>query len=308
MTGTRPASVADLVTMARDPRASIAAQHAAFTALVERFEQMAFATAVAASPDAEHARDACQEAFLTAWRMLPKLREPAAFGAWLRRLIRTQCTRDRRQRRETSRVSGTAEAQLVPAPTPDPEELAGRGEWTQLIHEAIASLPPAERDAVTLFYLLGEPLQVVARKLGVSPARAGKLTYSARLRLRRVLPVSVTEGFFVRRRAPAFVRRVQAGVFDEFVGEYRFVARPDHTVIVRREGRELVSIGGGQRNVLASPRTDTLTPTEFDGEARFRRNWAGQVSQFVYYEFGKRLGVARRIAEASSADAARHQW
>ena len=65
--------------------------------LVERFEEMALATAFPACEDIEAARDACQEAFLMAWRLLPRLREPAAFGVWLKRLVRTQCARARRR-------------------------------------------------------------------------------------------------------------------------------------------------------------------------------------------------------------------
>jgi RNA polymerase sigma-70 factor (ECF subfamily) len=296
----REASVAQLVAMARNSCASVARQHAAFTTLVERFQKMALATARAASSDDEFAKDACQAAFLSAWRMLPTLRDPSAFGAWLRRLVRTQCARDRRRRSaSTSRLNGAVETELIPGPGTDPAELASRNDWHRTIRQAIASLPDAECRAITLFYLYGESLRVVARALGVSEARAGKLAYSARLRLRRSLSHAVTEAFLDVKPAPAFVRRVQAGVFDEFVGEYRFPTRPGHPVIIRREGSELASYSGGQRNVLASRENDALTPTEFDGEARFRRNGRGQVSHFIYYEFGKRLGVARRVADVS---------
>src|SRR5262249_61283745 len=91
-------------------------------------------------------------------------------------------------------------------------------------------------------------------------------------------------------------RRARAGVPDEFVGDYRSPTRPDRRVIVRREGQVLVSYAGGQRNVLASERQDTLSPTEYDGEARFQRNRRGRVTRFVYYEFGQRLGVAHKVA------------
>ena len=37
--------------------------------------------------DPDLAEDAVQEALLKAWRDLPKLREPAKFGAWLRKLV-----------------------------------------------------------------------------------------------------------------------------------------------------------------------------------------------------------------------------
>jgi RNA polymerase sigma-70 factor (ECF subfamily) len=292
-------SVADLVRQARDPDASLSAQHAAFTALVERFARAALATALAAGDEPESARDACQEAFLAAWRLLPDLREPAAFGGWLKRLVRTPCARARRQRRDPARALDLAAAAgHVEADAEEEAERLDRRQAQRLIHHAVRQLPPAEREAVIRFYFLGEPLRAIARALGASPGHAGKQLYRARLRLRRSLPRSVTGTFLAARPTPAFARRVAAGVLDEFAGEYRFPDRPAHRVVIRRERDALVSYAGGQRNVLVSPRPDALRPSEFDGEGRFRRDPDGRVSHFVYYEFGRRLGVARKLEAA----------
>ena len=92
-----------------------------------------------------------------------------------------------------------------------------------MIQRAVAKLPAGEREAVTLFYFVGESLRAVARALGVSVASAGKRVYSARIRLRRRLPRSVTEAFLVVTPTPAFSERVKAGMFDEFAGEYRLL-------------------------------------------------------------------------------------
>lgn len=286
--------VADLVLRARDARAPLHAQHSAFAALVERFEDMAFATALRACDEPESARDACQEAFLVAWRRLPALRDPAAFGGWLKRLVRTQCSRARRR---IGVSAGTAtDVVEVADGADDLADVVGRREVGQVVRSAVGTLPVEERNAVILFYFLGEPLRAIARALGVSVGLAGKRIYRARLRLRRALPRSISESFLARAPSIALSRSVQAGVLDEFVGEYRFPNRPDRRVVVRREGRLLVSYAGGQRNVLASRRQDTLTPAEYDGEARFQRNRRGRVTRFVYYEFGRRLGVAHKVA------------
>lgn len=294
MTADATDRVADLVRRARDARAPIHEQQAAFTILVERFEEMAFATALPASEDVSAARDACQEAFLVAWRSLPDLREPAAFGGWLKRLVRTQCARARR-RRVASIGALASDETHVSESAGDPAERASRHETLRWILRAVDGLPADEREAVMLFYFLGEPLRVVARELGLSVAQAGKRVYAARLRLRRRLPRPIAETFLVVAPTPAFTQRVRSGVFNEFVGEYRFSSRPDRTVTIRREGDVLASYAGGQRSVLASPRPDTLVPTEFDGEGRFRRNRHGRVSHFIYYEFGRRLGIARKV-------------
>ena len=291
--------LAELVRAARDPRQALHRQHAAFTTLVERFEAMAFAEAYSATGEVESARDASQQAFLEAWRRLPTLRDPAAFGGWLKRLVRTQCARARRRRVASAVVADASNPAEVADSASDPAEQASRHETLRRILRAVDELPPVERDAVTLFYFLGEPLKVVAQVLGLSVGNAGKRIYTARLRLRRCLPRSIAEDFLLVAPTPAFAERVQAGVFNEFVGEYRFANRPNHTVTIRREGDVLAGYAGGQRNVLASRKPDTLVPTEFDGEGRFQRNRRGHVSHFMYYEFGRRLGVARKLKPAS---------
>jgi RNA polymerase sigma-70 factor (ECF subfamily) len=285
--------VADIVRRARDRRAPTHVQHAAFATLVERFEAMAFATALRACDDIEAARDACQEAFLVAWRMLPALREPEAFGGWLKRLVRTQNSRVRRRRRVPA---GACDEGGTGAAVRDTAEVVIDREVRGLLRRAVESLPAVEREAVIRFYLLGETLRVIAGALGVTTAVAGKRLYTGRLHLRRALPRTVAREFLGAEPTPAFTRRVMDGVFDEFVGEYRFASRPDHRVFVRREGHVLASYAGGQRNVLSSRAADRLVATEFDGEARFRRNRRGEIGGFVYYEFGRRLGVAQKLA------------
>jgi RNA polymerase sigma-70 factor (ECF subfamily) len=297
MKGIADSGVAGLVRSARDSRTSIRDQHAAFARLVERFEQMAFTTALAATDDAESARDACQEAFLQAWRKLPALREPSAFGGWLRRLVRTQCARERR--RFSSRARRAATPEDTSREGSDLAEMVGHREIQALVREAVASLPRAECQAIILFYFLGEPLRVIARTLGVTEGRAGRLVYDARLRLRRGLPRSVTSPFRMTAPTLSMTRRVHAGLLDELAGEYRFAERPNHRVILRREGDILAGYAGGQRNVLVATRPDVLAAAEFDGEARFSRNRGGRISHFVYYEFGRRLSVANKLTGRS---------
>ena len=287
---------ASLVRIARDSRLPIHEQQAAFARLVEMFEEMAYATAFSACEDIESARDSCQEAFLVAWRKLADLRDPAAFGTWLKRLVRTQCNRSRRKRSTSPDFSAEGDEVAIAGEADiDAADELHRRETNIAIRRAINELPIAERRAIVLFYFLGEPLRGLAQSMGISAGNAGKRVHSARLRLRRRLPRSIVDSFLATAPTPAFTRRVQAGVFAEFEGEYRFPERPDHQVLVRREGALLVSYAGGQRNVLASRKDDVLTATEFDGEARFRRNRAGRITHFAYYEFGHRLGVASKV-------------
>ena len=65
----------------------------AFGELVRRHQNRAVAYATAILRDRHLAEDAAQEAFVEAYRELASLREPAAFGAWLRRIVFKHCDR-----------------------------------------------------------------------------------------------------------------------------------------------------------------------------------------------------------------------
>jgi len=283
--------VAELVRAARDPGLPLRRRHADFTLLVGRFQAMALAVAREACDDPESARDACQNAFLLAWRTLHQLRDADAFGGWLKRLVRSECARARRR--------SMAPSGDPPAEESDPSERVVRRETHRVLWRAVRNLPVAEREAVTLVYFHGETLQEAGRRLGVTPAQAGKLVYRARLRLRRSLPREIARAFLAPAPSRRFTRSVEAGMLDELQGTYRFPERPDHPVVLRRERGMLLADAGGQRNVLTSRRTDRLTATEFDGEACFQRDRHGRITGFAYYEFGQRLGVAWRVAPPS---------
>ena len=279
--------LAVIVERARSDVLSVDQQHAAFAELVNRFEERAFGWALQLLGDPEEARDACQDGFVAAWLKLRTLRDAAAFTVWLKRLIATQCSRRLRKRRETQNLD-------------DHDRSAGtqahleQRERQRILAQAIARLPESEHRIVVLFYFLGRTINEIASLLGTPRGTVGKRLHSARIFIRRRLPREIREEFLAVEPAPRFLQKVREGLFDEYVGKYRFRERPDHVVRVEREGPLLVSYGGGQRNVLASLRDDALITMEFDGEGCFQRNRAGRIVGFVYYEFGARLGVAQK--------------
>ena len=81
-----------IVTRARDGDAE------AFGILVRRFQDMAVGYGYSILHDFQLAEDAAQEAFFEAYRTLSKLREPAAFAGWFRRIVFKQCDRITRRR------------------------------------------------------------------------------------------------------------------------------------------------------------------------------------------------------------------
>jgi RNA polymerase sigma-70 factor (ECF subfamily) len=280
------ATFAQLVQMARDPAASLQDQAAAFGQLVRQSQHIVFGLALASLRDVEEAKDAAQDAFATAWHRLHQLRDPSAFASWLRAIVATACSRQRRKRASA------------------PDDPAGRSsvdaddrhmDYQAVVASALESLPEAQRQVTVLFYFLGYSLPQIAKLLKLKPGTVGKRLHSARLRIRRGLPRSVRADFVRLAPSKQFAEQVGRGLLDEYVGDYRFERRPDHVVTITREGDSLVGEGGGQRHVLVSVGKHSLLATNYDGEARFRRNRQGEVTHFVYYEFGRRVGIARRM-------------
>lgn len=68
-----------------------AGDHEAFDRLVAPRFAGALRTALAILRVEEDARDAVQDAFVSAWEQLPRLREPAQFDAWLGRILVNRC-------------------------------------------------------------------------------------------------------------------------------------------------------------------------------------------------------------------------
>src|SRR6185503_9563671 len=86
----------------------------AFGVLVRRFQDMAVGYGYSILHDFQLAEDAAQEAFFEAYRTLPKLREPAAFAGWFRRIVFKQCDRITRRRVvETVPLDGAPAAAAV---------------------------------------------------------------------------------------------------------------------------------------------------------------------------------------------------
>lgn len=200
------ATVARLVDKARDAAASLHDQHAAFAELVGRFQPLAFGLALASLRDAEEAKDASQDAFVTAWHRLRQLRDPAAFSPWLRTIVASACSRRRRRSKVES------EDLDVPALVePDERQM----DYQSVVASALERLPDGERDVTVLFYFLGYSLPQIAKLLRLKPGTVGKRLHSARLRIRRGLPRSVRGEFVELAQSKQFVDRVNRGLLDE---------------------------------------------------------------------------------------------
>lgn len=130
------------------------------------------------------AEDAVQDAFVVVLSRLGELREPAAFGGWLGRIVANAARGKLRKRRLLGRfgldrgeddvtLDGLAAASVTAAQR---AELA----W---LDRAVAGLPDGERIAWTLRFIEGWELLEIAESLGVSLATAKRRLKAAKERV-----------------------------------------------------------------------------------------------------------------------------
>ncbi len=85
----------------------------AFDKIVELFQDAVFGAACASVQNFHDAEEVAQEAFILAYQELPRLREPAKFPGWLRRITMTSCSRFMRSRKTFHQDLSTAKVQAL---------------------------------------------------------------------------------------------------------------------------------------------------------------------------------------------------
>ena len=286
-----------LVIKATDSNATLAEKHEAFGGLVRSFQDMAYACAYAVLGDFHLAEDAAQEAFISAWQKLSQLRQPEAFPGWFRRIVLTECNRLTRGKRLPT--ISLDEGVNLHAPHTDPQAAIERDELTKAVLTAIEELSLNERMVVVLFYIKEHSQSDISALLDVPLTTVAKRLYSARVRLRGMIMDEFKNDLTVHRpsRDGNFAEKVKAGIYDEYIGQYRFELRPELIVTIKREGETLMSEAAGQRNELFANEgaESELLTKEFDGSGKFVRDAEGRVSYLIYYEFGREMGLAKKI-------------
>jgi len=174
------------------------------TALVERArqgDQDAFALLAAGAIDRLHAiawlilrdldeaEDAVQEALVSAWRELPRLREPDHFDAWIRRLLVNAChDTSRRRRRRTLATLAMSTSEDASA------DRWLRFENQEMLARAFQRLPVEQRTVLVLEHYMGLTGPEIAAATGVSLGTVKSRTRYARRAMRAALEADARAG------------------------------------------------------------------------------------------------------------------
>ena len=157
---------------------------AAFDALVRSHQTLAFRTACVFSANPHDAEEATQDAFLKAWRALPRFRRGAPFRPWLLAIVANEArSRGRSGTRRTRREERAAALEPPSAPV-GPEAAVLVRERQAELAAALAALPERDRAVLTLRYLLDLSERETAAALGCRPGTVKSRASRALDRLR----------------------------------------------------------------------------------------------------------------------------
>jgi len=152
----------------------------AFDLLVERYQERAYRIAWSIVRDREDARDCAQEAFIKLHDAADSFAGQAKFSTWFYRILVNCCLDSRRRGRgwrrllvwrdadDADRADNLVERQ--PAPPDDPGERMDEDQQMSRIWEAVETLSPQQRAAVTLQYREGLATKEIASVLNTSEA------------------------------------------------------------------------------------------------------------------------------------------
>jgi RNA polymerase sigma-70 factor (ECF subfamily) len=157
--------------------AACAGDREAFASLVRPHVEVALGVARLVAGSGEDGRDAVQEALLSAWQDLPKLRDPVAFPAWFRRhVVRAAMRSARRRGRHAVRE---LDVELV-APDGALEHAVDLRE----LDRAFDRLSPDDRLVLTLRHAWDLPGSEIAALLGIPEGTVKSRVHAAMARLR----------------------------------------------------------------------------------------------------------------------------
>lgn len=172
--------------------------HAAFEALVHRYDRDVLRLALNLMKRPEDARDVYQEAFLKVYRNLHRFRFECSFYTWLYRIVTNVCLDHLRRRQarpedqapesahlaEGNPAPGFFERQREHRPTLDPErQFLGR-EIQARITAAMERLSPRERIVFELKHYQGLKLRAIGDALGTTEETVKNSLFRATRKLR----------------------------------------------------------------------------------------------------------------------------
>jgi RNA polymerase sigma-70 factor, ECF subfamily len=157
----------------------------AFASLVGEVSNSFYAIAFRILRETGAAEDALQNALVSTWQQLPRLRDASLFEAWSRRILVHACYDEYRRRRQFA--STVRVIDVHSGPTSDGSRLLGDRDE---LEQAFRQLPVDQRAVFVLHHYLGLPLVEIAETLGIPAGTARSRLHTATHSLRSLMAAS----------------------------------------------------------------------------------------------------------------------
>lgn len=158
--------------------------------LVRRYQVQAVRAAYLVTQDCQQAEDVVQAAFLRAYQRIEQFDPERPFAPWFyRSVVNAAVQTARRSQRQVS-LDGGEEitlADLLPDPSPAPDETIEAVEMQQAVRQALQQLSPEQRAAVVMRYYLDLSEAEMAAEMQVPPGTIKWRLHNARKQLRFLL-------------------------------------------------------------------------------------------------------------------------
>jgi len=160
----------------------------AFEELVRRHADRLYAVVLRFVADGDEAQEVTQEAFLRAWRSIPRFEGRSAFFTWLYRIGINEAKR-RAARRPPVHVASLEDEPVPEAPdwSEAPETRSDQQDLRRVLEEAIRSLPLEYRGPIVLRDVEGLSTREAAEVMELGEAAFKSRLHRARLAVRRAI-------------------------------------------------------------------------------------------------------------------------
>jgi RNA polymerase sigma factor (sigma-70 family) len=193
---------------------SIAGDREAFAQIVERYQRLLCSLAYAATGRLAESEDLAQEAFVTAWKGLGKLREPEKLKPWLCGILRNTVSHSRRRKhRDPIHKAGELEDLEGFGEIDNPvSDGAMKAEEEQILWRTLQAVPERYREPLILYYREERSVAAVAEALDLTESAVKQRLVRGRKLLRERL-LGFVEGALERSTpGPVFTAGVIAAI------------------------------------------------------------------------------------------------
>jgi len=178
---------------------AVSDDRAAFDEIVRRWERKIFALCFGMLGREDDAGDACQEAFIAAYRNIKNFRGEAKVSSWLHRIAVNQCLTIKRRQKSRSEdflddEDGSEERTFVASASYSPARVIEKSERLTLVRQAVGGLPTELRQVVVMKEFEEMTFQEISETLELPLSTVKSRLYTAlkqlKMRLERT-PVEV---------------------------------------------------------------------------------------------------------------------